>query len=303
MGIQNRDYIRERERHDGMGGDISATPVVKWILIVTIVVYLIQLFLIYEFGARTRFQNPGETVVQQWLRLDVDQVSSGQIWRLLTCALVHDPLSLWHIAVNMIVLVWFGRSLELHYGSREFLLFYLTGILVASLSHIAIQLFLGERVPAIGASGGVMAVFCLFALWNPGYTVSLYFFIPVPVIWLLGLYVLFDLHPLILQLSGVPHRSGVAHAAHLGGIGFAYFYYQMSWSLEQWFEWLPWKPKSLTHRPLKLTPRRQAELEQQELKLDEILAKISREGEASLTAKEREILQAASQRYREKPES
>lgn len=300
MGIQNRDYIRERERHEGMGGSISGTPVVKWILIVTVVVYLLQLFMINEFGSRAGIQIPGDSSIQRWLSLDVDKVLSGQVWRLWTCALVHDALGVWHILVNMIVLVWFGRSLELHYGSREFLLFYLCGVLVASLCHMALQLTLGERVPAIGASGGVMAVFCLFALWNPGYTVSMYFFIPVPVIWLLGLYVIYDLHPVILELSGVPSHSGTAHAAHLGGVGFAFLYFQRGWSLEPWLNRLPIKLSDNRPITIKLSPRQQEQQHRQDQQVDEILAKISTEGEASLTAKEREILLTASQRYKTK---
>jgi membrane associated rhomboid family serine protease len=281
-----------------MGGSISATPVVKWILIITVAVYLLQLFWINEYGSRSGYQVPGDSLVQRWLSLDVDKVMDGQIWRLWTCALVHNALSVWHILVNMLVLVWFGRSLELHYGSREFLLFYLCGVLVASLCHIALQLTLGERVPAIGASGGVMAVFCLFAMWNPGYTVSLYFFIPVPVIWLLISYVIYDLHPVVLELTGTSSQSGTAHAAHLGGVGFAFLYYQSGWLLESCFNRLLVRSTSQGRKPIKFSPRQKEQQHRQEQQVDVILAKISSEGEASLTANERAILLAASQRYK-----
>jgi hypothetical protein len=144
-----------------------------------------------------------------------------------------------------------------------------------------------------------MAVFCLFALWNPGYTISFYFLLPVPIIWLLCLYVLYDIHPLVLELAGVPDYSGIAHAAHLGGIAFAFFYFRNGWSMERWIA--PFSSRSgETRRPLTLTPHRQAQQEQEDLQVDEILAKISTEGEESLTKREREILLTASHRYKSK---
>jgi membrane associated rhomboid family serine protease len=309
MGIQNRDYIRERERQDGMGGSLAAAPVVKWIVISTVAVYLLQMMTMEpalqstsHFHLEPESQYAGSSLVQRWLCLDVDKVLQGQIWRLVTCAWVHAVYSIWHIAMNMIILVWLGRSLEFHYGSREFGLFYLAAVMVASLSHIGLQLALGERVPAIGASGGVMAVFCLFALWNPGYTIAIYFLFPVPVIWLLGLYVLYDLHPVLLELAGTPDYSGVAHAAHLGGIAFAFLYYHGSWSLERRIAPLTTQRHGQP-RPMRLTPHRQAQQDREDLQVDEILTKISVQGEASLTNREREILLAASARYKAKSQS
>lgn len=303
MGIENRDYIRGRDRFEGMGS-LAIAPVVKWIVVATVAVYLLQLMTLHAPSAATnRYQAwnddfvVGSSWVQEWLCLDVDKVLQGQIWRLATCALVHDAMSIWHIAMNLIILVWLGRSLEMHYGSREFFLFYLIAVIVASLFQIAVQLILGERIPVIGASGGVLAVFCLFAMWNPGYTISIYFLFPIPIIWLLGFYVAYDLHPLVLELAGVPDYSGIAHAAHLGGIAFAFLYYRNGWSMERWIAPLSSRTGQIS-RPLKLTPHRQAQQVQEDLQVDEILAKISTAGEESLTRREREILLAASQRYK-----
>ncbi len=302
MGIYSRDYIREDDRAPSILGD---TPTVKRIVILTVLVFLAQLFFVERGNPRRGddgelgFSN--QSVVEKWLALDTDKVMSGQVWRLLTSAFLHDRFGLWHILMNMIVLVWFGRSLELHYGSREFLFFYIAAAIFSSIAYVVIQLATGERAPAIGASGAIMAIFCLFAMWNPGYTVNIYFFIPVPIIWLLVIYVLYDLFPLIQQISTPQWRTGVAHAAHLGGVGFGFLYYKRSWNLEKIVDrFLPAAKSNKGKRNVKAAPRVQQEQSRQDQQVDEILAKISREGEASLTERERAILLEASKRYQQR---
>jgi hypothetical protein len=210
-------------------------------------------------------------------------------------------MGIWHIVMNMLAFYWFGRSLELHYGSREFLIFYVAAALVASLTYVIIQLISGERAPAIGASGAVMAVFCLFAMWNPGYTVRIYFLFPIPIIWLLGLYVLYDLHPLIMQLNNPQWKTGVAHAAHLGGVAFGYLYYKRCWNLEKLVDrFLPGAGASRKQTPSRGNSSSPKPAHPDDALVDQILAKISQHGEASLTEREREILVEASERFRQR---
>src|SRR5262249_55183071 len=49
MGVENRDYYRQRNSYDGAWGDwglYHLTPVVKWIIIVNVVVFVLQLFFV-----------------------------------------------------------------------------------------------------------------------------------------------------------------------------------------------------------------------------------------------------------------
>ncbi len=304
MGIENRDYYRDDDRGDSV---MSDTPTVKRIIILTVLVYLAQLFFVTNRSPQAsddfmeRRIAPRQSVVEGWLSLDTDKVLSGQVWRLVTTALLHDRFGIWHIVMNMLALYWFGRSLELHYGSREFLIFYVVAAVVASLTYVVIQLASGDRAPAIGASGAVMAAFCLFAMWNPGYTVRIYFLFPIPIIWLLVLYVLYDLHPLILQLNNPEWKTGVAHAAHLGGVAFGYLYYKRGWNLEKLVDrFLPTSRASDRAQAGAGVRTSSAPVHRDDELVDEILAKISRQGESSLTDREREILVQASQRYRQR---
>lgn len=305
MGIYSRDYYRE----DTSGNSfLSDTPSCKRILIATIAIYIAQLLFVtsatttessYDDGWEMR---PRDSIIDQWLALDTDKVLQGQVWRLGTYALLHSRFSIWHILINMIVLYWFGRSLELNHGSREFMIFYIVAAVLAGVAFLVIQLITGDRTPCMGASGATMAVFCLFAMWNPGYTINIYFLFPVPVIWLLGLYIIYDLHPLILQLSLPGYSTGVANAAHLGGAAFGFLYYRQSWRLEPLVNRLLPGQSGLTRTTTsgKATGRSKPQTShlREDTEVDEILAKISREGESSLTQRERKVLLDASQRYR-----
>ncbi len=306
---------------------MSAAPVCKRLIIITIVVFLAQIFLTRppneaDFQDLVRYL-PGEvavtdaareefleyapriSIVEKWLQLETEKVIyGGQVWRLLTTAFCHDRLGVWHILINMLLLFWFGRTLETMYGSREFLIFYLTAAMLASLAFIALQLISGERNPAIGASGAVMAVVCLYTIHYPRHRILLFFIIPVEMRILLALYVIFDIHPVLLTLAGTPVATGVAHAAHLGGLAFGYAYWRFGWKLETTWNQITW---GISRR---LGPRRHLRVHQPvhethstgsdhfDAQVDDILAKISEHGEESLSDKERKLLVKASQRYR-----
>jgi membrane associated rhomboid family serine protease len=353
MGLDNRDYLRDESRRysggfsgggGGGGGGMSASPApaCQKLLIVTVVVFLGQIFLtgspsLEEIQAKKDRQiaklqrqyqqygddniayqiqdlertsveqlarnQPKRSIVQDWLQLDTSKVLSGQIWRLLTCAFCHDRDDLTHILFNMLFLWWFGRTLESMYGSREFLWFYLTAALAASLAYVVLDLATGDWIPMIGASGAVMAVTMLFAVHFPRQIIYLFFVIPVEIRWIVVFYVVYDLHPVLLQLSGDPSASGVAHAAHLGGLAFGYFYAKNPFRLDPAMDRLRiwWKSKRRGLRVVGTTvpaeSRRSGKLAEQ---MDAILKKIGEQGEESLTAAERKTLERASRELRKR---
>lgn len=241
------------------------------------------------------------SIVQEWLELDTQKVLHGQVWRLLTGAFCHDRMSVWHILFNMLLLWWFGQTIELMYGSREFLLFYLTAALVASLSFVGLDLITGSRIPMIGASGAVWAVTILYTCYYPRYTIRIWFFFPVEIRWLVLLYAIFDLHPVLLALAGEQTSDGVAHAAHLGGLAFGFLYWKQQWRLEPLWDRLPqfrtrvkaWQSGLKVVRPPERGAAKDAEV-------DRILEKIMEQGLASLTEREKRTLDQASRRYRER---
>jgi membrane associated rhomboid family serine protease len=324
MGFENRDYYRDGSYTASLADwGVDFTPVVKYLILANIAVFLLQIFITRppeppppaapsdqaeslpsDTNDEPDFRAPGmrESVLQDWLELDPKKtVERGQLWRLLSCAFCHDRLGVWHILFNMLFLYWFGTRLERMYGSREFLLFYLAAALCSSLAYVALAYYTGNFVPAIGASGAVMGVMMLYVIYYPYETFLLFWCIPVPLWILLSLYVIYDLHPVLLALAGDKIFSQVAHAGHLGGLTFGFLYWKFGLRLESVFgkRWKLTRPRKAVRfrEPVVLSFPRPDDFSE---RVDEVLKKISEQGKESLTDEERDILIQASARYRGK---
>ena len=363
MGFENREYFRDGSyTRGGAGGFMLDAPMCKKILIVTVVVFIAQMFftrpakladvqpqidqirqMIQEeeaiYGEEEFYDTDGNpmqgfggidpeqlvqsaapiSVVQDWLKLDTEKVlKKGQVWRLITSAFCHDRIGIFHIVFNMLFLFWFGQFVESTYGSKEFLCFYLVAAAVASFAFIGLELFTGDRHGAIGASGAVMAVVCVFAMWNPNHTIHIYFLFPIQIRYLLLIYVIFDLHPVLLTLSGTATHTGVAHAAHLGGLLFGYLYYKNDWRLLPYWNRASRLASNVGGKNARIrksnlsvynenensSPPKKPKAEKAKAdhrfdeQLDEVLKKITESGQDSLTEREKKVLLLGSQRYR-----
>jgi membrane associated rhomboid family serine protease len=89
------------------------------------------------------------------LWLDKAAVARGEVWRLLTIVLVHDPDFLLHLLFNMYALYIVGPIVEQLYGARRFLLFYVLAAIGGSLASFAF----GAGGFAVGASGAIFGLF------------------------------------------------------------------------------------------------------------------------------------------------
>jgi membrane associated rhomboid family serine protease len=292
MGIYDRDYYQEDNRGWLEGGTRS---MVVTLIIINIGVYLVQV-VFQQTGITDFIKLPADTWKYPWY-----------YWRVLTAGFAHDPSNVFHVIFNMYFLWIFGRDLEITLGKKEFLSFYLSAIVLANLGWMASQnlIFQDPQANLLGASGGVMGVAVLFACRDP-HRIFYFWFIPVPVWVLVGLLVLKDFKGFVDQTNGIPVES-IAFEAHLCGAlaGFIYFKYQ--WSLANLVDPLVnlrhrgvfrRGPKLRVHRePASASPAPRDDLEGQ---VDRLLEKIQRQGEASLTASERSILEEASRRLRER---
>ena len=113
MGIYDRDYYR-KEGPSYLDSFAVRGQICKWLLIVNITVFILQLIT----------KNSG--LVTEAFLLIPEKVMQGQVWRLLTCAFIHDTVHPAHIIFNMWFLFLFGGEVEDLYGRWEFLAFYLT---------------------------------------------------------------------------------------------------------------------------------------------------------------------------------
>lgn len=279
MGLYDRDYQRGGY-YDQQPGFHLGTPttLTTKLILVTCGVYVAQF------------------LTGQWLTavgaLDADWYRRPwQAYQLLTYGFLHSPADLWHIVLNMYALWLFGREVELRYGSREFVAFYLAAIVVAGVVWTLAELPTRQFATMMGASGAISAAVILFALNFPHRTVLFFFVIPMPM-WVVAVIIV------AMDALGAVNRSGnVAYTAHLGGAAFGYLYYRWGIRLERWLPTQVWQ-KSLRRKPkLRVIDAESADDDDTDRRVDEILQKIQEQGQDSLTGRERRILEQASREY------
>jgi rhomboid family protein len=178
------------------------TPWVRRLLVANLLVFLVQntLFATNPDFATVFAFNP----MHAW----------KQPWTFITYMFLHAGIL--HLAFNMLMLFVFGSSVEERMGGRMFILFYLLcGIGGAAASFPLTQVW---QVPQVlGASGAILGVAVAFAWYWPDHPVFV-FPLPDPISakWLVTFLVGLDL---VIALLGV--SDGIAHLAHLGGVGTA----------------------------------------------------------------------------------
>ena len=146
------------------------------------------------------------------------EIEAGQDYHtLLTSMFLHG--SWMHLIGNMLYMWIFADNIEASVGSRDFVIFYLLGGLVASGCHIYFNS--GSPVPAVGASGALSAVMGAYIVMFPKSNIRGYFIffrVNVPAFLFLGFW--------FYQQSSAGYASlgdtsgGIAWWAHIGGFVF-----------------------------------------------------------------------------------
>jgi membrane associated rhomboid family serine protease len=204
------------------------------------------------------------------------------IWQFFTYSFFHDLASPLHLLFNMVTLYFFGREVETIYGTRRLLFVYFAAAFFAGLCH-CIDF---DGGPLHGASGAVYAVLILYALHFPRQKILFFFILPLDAWIVVAILIGFDV---TMWLSPGP-GDNVSHLAHLGGALFGFLFFRFQGRVESYMERVEEK----------IAQRETAALEELEARVDEILAKINREGMSALSKKELEILRRASKHYQRK---
>jgi len=254
------------------------SPAVKWLIITNVAVFAIQVCLQYWRGvvlAEHLGVVPGAVVERL------------QVWQVFTYMFLHSTEGnhLFHIILNMLFLYWFGTELERFVGRWRFLVLYLAGGVAGGIAYAGTQYLAKAGIPAIGASAAVMAILVVYACHFPNRTVYLFYYVPIAVKWFAIAAIAID-----LAYSITAYADGVAHAAHLGGALYGFLHWRLGPRLARCFE-------HVGDRHREREARARAGDEQ---RLDGLLAKITREGFDSLSARERAFLTEQSRRRRER---
>ncbi len=270
MGLYDRDYSQEkfhsafRNAPQMRMSFPSLTPVVKWLLIINVVIYFVQIL-----GA--------DGLLVRWFAVYPASFSTAlQLWRLVTYQFLHGGII--HILFNMLGLFFLGPTLERHWGGKRFLKFYLGCGAAGGLFYLLLVAvnFLSAG-PMIGASGSILGMLAACAILFPHFVVFIVVFpVPIRVAAIVGI-----VYFLFVMITKGTNAGG--EAAHLGGMAAgAVYVFSEGWraKLKLKIRSSRWEKKITTHRSL-------------QMEVDRILQKVHDSGIHSLTSEEKKILKRA----------
>lgn len=321
MGIYDREYYRDET--GGSGWFSGLAPATRWLILINIGVYLLQVFSRSSWLIET-FSAQSDAIFEKF-----------HVWQLVSYAFLHDTRSFLHIAINMLFLYFMGREVEPIYGTREFVWFYLAAAVVSGLVWSLID-YSGASAThgmLLGASGAVSAVLIVYVLYYPQREFLIWGVLPIRAWMFLAFYVVQQVFSAYSQFrfqGEMLQGTSIAYTAHLAGLAYGWAYKASGFRWSQLFHvsffqnrprlrivppperrergrprssppasTLPDSPSPFSSSARPSTTGVVAE-EQLDAQLDEILAKIAREGRASLSDDEHRILQEASRRARNK---
>jgi len=276
MGLYDRDYTQEQNDSQPQYapqmnmGLPSITPAVKWLLIINIVVFILDFL-------TSAASSAGLTIFQRFFALiPATPALTLQLWRLITYQFLHGGM--WHIIFNMLGVLFLGPPLERTWGTRKFLMFYLSCGVAGGAFYILLVLtgFL-IPLPMIGASGAVLGILTACAILFPHFVVFFFFF-PVPI--RVAAIILILIASFSLLSKGA---NAGGEACHLAGIvAGALYVFSDSWrtAFKLRFKVSRWERHVESERKLLI-------------EVDRILKKVHDSGLHSLTAVEKRILKKA----------
>lgn len=219
-------------------------------------------------------------------------------WTLVTHMFLHQGF--WHMAMNMLILYWFGNIAGDLLGDRRILPVYILGGLTGALFYLASY----QWMPmvggfALGASAATLAIVFTAVITAPDYSMHLILLGPVKIKYIGITILFFD----IIGTSGTSNTGG--HIAHLGGTLFGImFVYLLRKGTDITSIFKLFKLKRTRSTKLKISHKAAILQEKKNipekknivLRVDEILDKINQKGYDSLTDEEKEILYRASKK-------
>jgi len=228
--------------------------------------------------------------VREYLGLSDRGVHAAYGWQFFTAAFLHDGP--WHLIGNMLILYLLGRDVESIVGQQQFFLLYLAGAVAGELGHLFVM---PSTSVLLAASGGVAAVLVAYATILPELALTSMTLFTVPVR-LKAKHLAYGAFAISILGLVLDRSATVAHSAFLGGCVAGWLYAHL----------LGFGRPSILQRALH---QRRAEAERYRTmspeqfiaeEVDPVLDKISRQGIASLTRRERRRLARAREKIAEK---
>lgn len=168
-----------------------------------------------------------EYFIHDYGAIPVEVLHGNYLYSVFTNTFLHAGWS--HLLGNMLFLWIFADNIESSIGNFRFLIFYLLGGIIASITHILFNT--NSSIPSLGASGAISAVMGCYLVMFPSSRVKVLVLIflrsiYIPSIFFLGFWIIFQIYSGISDLNGVEGEKGggVAYWAHIGGFAFGILY-------------------------------------------------------------------------------
>lgn len=286
MGWQDRDYARASAGPSWSAarpGRLIGGSIVTTLIVINVGIYVIAHFsptlkdYFFELGA-----------------MQARAVMHGHLWRLFTAQYLHADM--WHLFVNMLVLHFLGRTLERLWTAKKFFSVYTLCGLFGNIFYtiLGARGVIDPSIPAVGASGCIYGLLGIVAVLFPQATVYIYFLFPMKI---RTAAMIFAGISLLTILERGSNYGG--EACHLSGLIFGVWWAMKGdawWSRTQWS--IPGFSKLRRTKPkgfqAKVVQRRA-----DEETIDRILKKVYDGGIHSLTEKEKNELQDATERRKQ----
>jgi len=260
---------------------IALTPIVRRLLILWTAIWVVDFLLtLWSEG------------LSGWFRLDPAGLLRGEWLRIpgiVGYTFLHAPRQLFHLLFVGWMFALFAPEIERLFPGRRFLFFLLRAALAGAGATLLLAWMMPQQfgVPVLGASGLVSSVLAASAAMYPGRILSL-IVVQIRLLHFFLALVVMDLLWLIANMAG--QGDGTANAVHLAG-AFA------GWVSVGGFQRFPgpWSKVQAKHHESQQR-KSKAKTAQDEQRMDQILAKISREGLPSLSNAEKRFLQEQSEK-------
>lgn len=141
----------------------------RYIIGANVVIYLLSMF--------------AQSGTLDFLALDTSAVFRGEIWRVVTYALIPSYSGIW-IIFALLFYYWLGEALERLWGSAKFTIYYLSGVLLTAAAVLLAALISNTQYYVVGADYVNSALFFAYAMTYPDAMVQIMFIIPIKMKWL-----------------------------------------------------------------------------------------------------------------------
>lgn len=250
----------------------------------------------------------GSSQLVNWGGFTLEGLRQGQVWRLLSYALLHDGFL--HILGNVLALLFIGLPLQSQLGQRATAIIIGLMALAGSLSYALIHatdtttLLMGGSAVAVG----LLTLYCLSYPQRP-ITLLLFFVLPVTLMpmWILWFTLGVNIFGFVFaEIAPNGAGAGVAYSAHLGGMIAAWAIHRWCLRNNSFQEFAPMSHRYSVEPPAgvkkqilfkgqepTVTEKKAPNRVMLQRELDRILDKINTKGLGALTSTERETLQKA----------